>query len=80
MAYSGCQKNVPFFEGFFLQPLIPSLYISELIFEKRYKSADRYSAAIFVLNFFHVFDYIYFSISSLKLKFECLYKERIGYE
>ena len=35
--YSGCQKNVPLFEGFFLQPLIPSLYISELIFEKRYK-------------------------------------------
>jgi hypothetical protein len=35
--YSGCQKNVPLNDRFFLQPLIPSLSISELIFEKRYK-------------------------------------------
>ena len=34
--YSGCQKNVPFIERFFLQPLIPAFRISELIFEKRY--------------------------------------------
>jgi len=32
------------------------------------KSADRYSATIFVLNFFRDFDYIYLSISSLKPK------------
>jgi len=37
LLYSGCQKNVPFFERFFLQPLIPAFRISELIFEKRYK-------------------------------------------
>jgi len=37
MTYSGCQKNVPLFEGFFLQPLIPPFRISERIFEKRYK-------------------------------------------
>jgi len=36
--YSGCQKNVPFIERFFLQPLIPAFRISELIFEKRYKT------------------------------------------
>jgi len=30
-------KNVPLFERFFLQPLIPAFRISELIFEKRYK-------------------------------------------
>jgi hypothetical protein len=30
-------KNVPFREGFFLQPLIPPFRISEHIFEKRYK-------------------------------------------
>jgi len=36
--YSGCQKNVPLFERFFLQPLIPTFGISELIFEKRYKN------------------------------------------
>jgi hypothetical protein len=33
--YSGCQKNVPFVERFFLQPLIPPVRIAELIFEKR---------------------------------------------
>jgi hypothetical protein len=31
-------KNVPLLERFFLQPLIPALRISELLFEKRYKS------------------------------------------
>jgi len=30
-SYSGCQKNVPFLEGFFLQPLIPPLRIAEHI-------------------------------------------------
>jgi len=35
--YSGCQKNVPLFERFFLQPLIPYFRISEFILEKRYK-------------------------------------------
>jgi hypothetical protein len=34
--YSGCQKNVPLKERFFLQSLIPTFGISELIFEKRY--------------------------------------------
>jgi hypothetical protein len=37
-SYSGCQKNVPLSERFFLQPLIPSFRISELIFEKWYNS------------------------------------------
>jgi hypothetical protein len=31
-------KNDPVFERFFLQPLIPTFRISELIFEKRYKA------------------------------------------
>jgi hypothetical protein len=31
------KKNVPLLAGFFLQPLRPSHYIWELIFEKRYK-------------------------------------------
>jgi len=35
--YSGFQKNVPLFERFFLQPLIPAFRILELIFEKRHK-------------------------------------------
>ena len=35
-SHSGCQKNVPFIECFFIQPLIPAFGISELIFEKRY--------------------------------------------
>ena len=30
------KKSVPLFEGFFRQPLIPALSISELISEKRY--------------------------------------------
>ena len=34
--YRGCQKNRPFFKGFFLQPLIPPFRISELIFKERY--------------------------------------------
>jgi hypothetical protein len=33
------KKNVLFFERFFLQPLIPTLRISELIFEKRCNQA-----------------------------------------
>jgi hypothetical protein len=37
--YSGCQKNVPLNDRFFLQPLIPTFGISELIFEKRYNMA-----------------------------------------
>ena len=36
--YNGCQKNVPFIERFFQQPLIPAFRISGLIFEKRYKT------------------------------------------
>ena len=38
--YSGCQKNVPLFERFFLQPLIPPFRISKRIFEKRYKPSN----------------------------------------
>jgi hypothetical protein len=34
----GCQKSVPLFEGFFLQPLISAFRISDNIFEKRYRS------------------------------------------
>jgi hypothetical protein len=34
--YSGCQKNVWLSDRFFLQPLIPTFGISELILEKRY--------------------------------------------
>ena len=37
LVYSGCQKDVPFVERIFLQPLIPPFRISALIFEKRYK-------------------------------------------
>jgi hypothetical protein len=42
-AYSCGQKSVPLLGQFFLQPLIPSFRISELIFEKRYKSRKRES-------------------------------------
>ncbi len=34
--YSGCQKNVPLIERFFLQPFIPPFRIAKFIFEKRY--------------------------------------------
>jgi hypothetical protein len=34
--YSGCQKNVPVFERFFLQPLMPNFLISEHYYGKRY--------------------------------------------
>jgi hypothetical protein len=37
VAYSGCHKNVPFIERFFLQPLIPAFSISELIFKSGIK-------------------------------------------
>jgi hypothetical protein len=40
--YSGCKKNVPLFEGFFLQPLKPALRISEFIFEKRNNRQQHY--------------------------------------
>jgi hypothetical protein len=36
--YSGCQKNVPIFERFFLQPLMPHFLNSEQNYEKRYKT------------------------------------------
>jgi hypothetical protein len=39
IGYSGCQKNVPVFERFFLQPLMPRYLNSEQNFEKRYKIA-----------------------------------------
>ncbi len=39
--YSGCQKNVPVFKRFFLQPLMPHFLISELYYGKRYKSSYR---------------------------------------
>ncbi len=35
--YSGCQKNVPVFKRFFLQPLMPHFRISEHYYGKRYK-------------------------------------------
>jgi hypothetical protein len=35
--YSGCQKNVPVFKRFFLQPLMPPFLISERYYGKRYK-------------------------------------------
>ena len=44
--YSGCQKNVPLSERFFLQPLIPSFCILELIFEKWYQFARRATGII----------------------------------
>jgi hypothetical protein len=34
--YSGCQKNVPVFKRFFLQPLMPHFCISEHYYGKRY--------------------------------------------
>jgi hypothetical protein len=34
--YSGCQKNVPLSQRFFLQPLIPQFIVSELYYGKRY--------------------------------------------
>ncbi len=34
--YSGCQKNVPVFKRFFLQPLMPHFRISEHYYGKRY--------------------------------------------
>jgi hypothetical protein len=37
VVYSGCQKNVPVFKRFFLQPLMPRLHISEHYYGKRYK-------------------------------------------
>jgi hypothetical protein len=37
--YSGCQKNVPVFKRFFLQPLMPQFRISEHYYGKRYKKS-----------------------------------------
>jgi hypothetical protein len=37
ITYRGCQKNVPIFERFFLQPLMPRFLNSEQNYEKRYK-------------------------------------------
>jgi len=59
--YSGCEKNDPIFERFFIQPLIPPFRISECIFEKRYNRAIRPSvlstadAAIFQTLFVFFF-------------------------
>ncbi len=36
MSYSGCEKNVPVFKRFFLQPLMPQFRISKHYYEKRY--------------------------------------------
>jgi hypothetical protein len=36
MSYSGCQKNVPVFKRFFLQPLMPQFRHSEHNYGKRY--------------------------------------------
>ena len=36
--YSTCQKNVPVFQRFFLQPLTPQCHISEHNYAKRYKT------------------------------------------
>ena len=38
IGYSGCQKNVPVFKRFFLQPLIPQFRHSEHNYGKRYIS------------------------------------------
>ncbi len=35
--YSGCQKNVPVFKRFFLQPFMPHFRILEHYYGKRYK-------------------------------------------
>jgi len=35
--YSGCKKNVPVFERFFLQPLMPQFRHLEYYYGKRYK-------------------------------------------
>jgi len=36
VCYSGCQKNVPVFKRFFLQPLMPHFRHSEHYYGKRY--------------------------------------------
>jgi hypothetical protein len=41
VAYSGCQKNVPVFKRFFLQPLMPQFRHSEHYYGKRYKPISR---------------------------------------
>jgi len=38
--YSGCQKNIPVFKRFFLQPLIPQFRNSEHYYGKRYKNKN----------------------------------------
>jgi hypothetical protein len=43
--YSGCQKKVPVFKRFFLQPLMPHFRISEHYYGKRYKSAKMHDPA-----------------------------------
>jgi len=43
--YSGWQKNVPFLEGFFLQPLIPPFRISEPGYLERTSVLDFVGAA-----------------------------------
>jgi hypothetical protein len=39
-SYSGCQKNVPIFKRFFLQPLMPQFRNLEHYYEKRYKAQE----------------------------------------
>ncbi len=48
--YSGCQKNVPIFKRFFLQPLMPQFRNSENYYEKRYKSRAAYFRAVELFN------------------------------
>jgi hypothetical protein len=43
LLYSGCQKNVPLFKRFFLQPLMPPFLIPEYYYGKRYKRNEAIS-------------------------------------
>jgi len=45
--YSGCQKNVPVFKRFFLQPLMPQFRHSEHYYGKRYKITGFILASFF---------------------------------
>ena len=47
---SGCQENVPVYERFFLQPLIPPFRIAELSFEERYKHKIKRHAKTLIDN------------------------------
>ncbi len=54
--YSGCQKNVPVFKRFFLQPLMPQFRHSEHYYGKRYKCRTRLGGNVFWrVRFYHPF-------------------------